>query len=211
MTASLKLSFYPRKKFYPESFKNSNGFESIYSPDWHTLKFETYTIKQKTISSASYREFGHFKLDTLIEKESRKSAVILFFSVSFLVRVFYPCLEITNTYQAQRSARPTQIFVKNEKPKAEKPKVEKIAEPKLESAPKSVKTAATNENLPSDKVFPKLRECLKMLILAEFLACYLRFQPRDKNQKNIIISSGVTAGSGESGESPSILRKDRKK
>lgn len=195
-----------RKKFYPESFKNSNGFESIYSPDWHTLKFETYTIKQKTISSASYREFGHFKLDTLIEKESRKSALILIL-FCFIFGAGFLSLPRNHKYLPSSTKRssPTQIFVKNEKPKAEKPKVEKIAEPKLESAPKSVKTAATNENLPSDKGISKVAGMLKNVNTGRISSLLSKVSAQGQKSKNIIISSGITAGSGESGRALASL------
>ena len=192
------------KKFKPQSFPSKQSFESIPSSSWNITKFEDYIIKQKSIEFDNSNDINSFKFSEIIEKDSQKSALgLVLLCLVFGAGILSLPKNEKYLPTASKRAVATQVFIKNEMKKPEKAKVEKVKEVVSEPTPKQAQAAAAN--VTPEKNANKVAGMLKNVSTGRISSLLSKVSAQGQKSKNVIISDGISAGSGASGRALASL------
>ncbi len=187
------------KKFYPTSTEEKISIDAVASSEWVKKTWNSFEIMQKTVYLDSVKDLTHLQTDQLVDKDSRKSNMIIM-GVSFLigaVALFSPKNKHEMMTVIPQSA--TKIIVRNEFKKSQEQKVqptEKVAQ----KAP-----AAGTANDSTSTGGGKVAGLLKSLNVSKISSMLAKVSTQSAKSKNAMFGKGVVAGTAPAGRAIASL------
>lgn len=183
-----------KKKFKPQACLDASFVTPVISADWNMQKIGDLEILQRTVSLEDVSKLAHISGDQLVDKESKKSAFILLAAAVLLVTLglFAPKNQTLETVATPpRVAQ--KIIVKTElKPKRKKTEAAKPQQVVIQNTPAPVANTPPAGG-------GRVANMMKGLQGGRVSQLIGKVSAQAAKSSNVVIASGVKAGSGASG------------
>ncbi len=187
------------KKFTAKSIPDCGKIEPIACSSWHVSKVGNFTLKQKSIDVEKPSDLFFLRREDLVDRDAT-AGIISLAVLSMIFLIAYFMIPHTEKYiPVSKKVTATRIFAA-EPPKKEKNKVQvkdqtqKFTVPPVEQRKGS---EAAGDPQPSKN---KVAGMLKNLNSGRLSSLISKVSAQDKKSKTVIISDGILAGSGPSGQ-----------